>query len=60
MNVHNPNSLKDHMEHRVAVQGSVDEAAGTIHVDKVNMITQSSKKPNGEGTSAQKSASRLT
>jgi hypothetical protein len=28
----------------VAVQGAVDEAAGTIHVDKVNMITQGTKK----------------
>lgn len=44
LNVDNPDSLKDHMGHRVAVQGSVDESAGSIHVDKVNMITQGSKK----------------
>ena len=44
LNVDNPDSLKEHMGHRVSVQGSLDEAAGTIHVDKVNMITQGSKK----------------
>jgi len=44
LNVDNPDALKDHMGHRVAVQASVDEAAGTIHVDKVNMISQGSKK----------------
>lgn len=44
LNVDNPEALKDHMGHRVAVQGSIDEAAGTIHVDKVNMITQGTKK----------------
>lgn len=44
LTVDNPDSLKDHMGHRVAVQGAVDETAGTIHVDKVNMITQGSKK----------------
>lgn len=44
LNVDNPDALKDHMGHRVAVQGAVDAAAGTIHVDKVNMITQGSKK----------------
>jgi hypothetical protein len=42
--VDNPEALKEHMGHRVAVQGAVDEAAGSIHVDKVNMITQGSKK----------------
>jgi hypothetical protein len=40
LNVDNPELLKDHMGHRVAVQGMVDEAAGTIHVAKVNMIKQ--------------------
>jgi hypothetical protein len=40
LNVDNPELLKDHMGHRVAVQGTVDEAAGTIHVAKVNMIKQ--------------------
>jgi hypothetical protein len=44
LNVDNQDALKNHMGHRVAVQGAVDEAAGTIHVDKVNMITQGSKK----------------
>ena len=44
LNVDNPEALKDHMGHRVAVQGKVDEAAGSIHVDKVNMITQGKKK----------------
>jgi hypothetical protein len=42
--VDNPDALKDHMGHRVAIQGAVDEAAGSIHVDKVNMVTQGSKK----------------
>ena len=44
LTVDNPDALKDHMGHRVSVQGTVDEAANTIHVDKVNMITQGSKK----------------
>jgi hypothetical protein len=44
LTVDNPDALKDHMGHRVAVQGSVDEAANTIHVDKVNMVTQGTKK----------------
>jgi hypothetical protein len=44
LKVDNPEALKEHMGHRVAVQGAVDEAAGSIHVDKVNMITQGSKK----------------
>jgi len=44
LNVDNPDALKGHMGHRVAVQGTVDQAAGTIHVDKVNMITQGTKK----------------
>jgi len=44
LNVDNPDALKEHMGHRVSVQASVDEAGGTIHVDKVNMITQGSKK----------------
>lgn len=44
LTVDNPDALKDHMGHRVAVQGTVDEAANTIHVEKVNMITQGSKK----------------
>jgi hypothetical protein len=44
LTVDNPDALKDHMGHRVAVQGTVNEAAGTIHVDKVNMIAQKGKK----------------
>lgn len=44
LNVDNPDALKDHMGHRVAVQGTVDEAAGSIHVDKVNMLPQKGKK----------------
>jgi hypothetical protein len=44
LNVDNPDTLKDHMGHRVAVQGTVDQAAGTIHVDKVNMIKQKTTK----------------
>src|SRR5438046_7994677 len=44
LNVDNPDALKDHIGHRVAVQGKIDESAGTIHVDKVNMIAQKKKK----------------
>ena len=44
LNVDNPDALKEHMGHRVAVQASVDEAAGTMHVEKVNMINQKGKK----------------
>jgi hypothetical protein len=44
LNVDNPDALKDHVGHRVAVQGNIDESAGTIHVDKVNMIAQKKKK----------------
>ncbi|HLZ43613.1 MAG TPA: hypothetical protein VKQ11_21785 [Candidatus Sulfotelmatobacter sp.] len=44
LDVDNPDALKEHMGHRVAVQGNVDEAAHTIHVDKVNMIPQTGKK----------------
>lgn len=43
-NVDNPDALKDHMGHRVSVHATVDEAANTIHVDKVNMISQGTKK----------------
>ncbi|HEV3511686.1 MAG TPA: hypothetical protein VGS05_08280 [Candidatus Sulfotelmatobacter sp.] len=42
--VDNPDELKAHMGHRVAVQGTVDEAASTIHVEKVNMISQGTRK----------------
>jgi len=44
LNVDNPDALKDHIGHRVAVRGKIDESAGTIHVDKVNMIAQKKKK----------------
>jgi hypothetical protein len=44
LNVDNPDTLKDLMGHRVAVQGAVDQAAGTIHVDKVNQLPQKGKK----------------
>jgi hypothetical protein len=44
LSVDNPDLLKEHMGHRVAVQAAVDETAGTIHVDKVNMINQRGKK----------------
>jgi len=44
LNVDNPDALKDHIGHRVAVQGKIDESAGTIHVDKVNMNAQKKKK----------------
>jgi hypothetical protein len=43
-NVDNPDTLKDLMGHRVAVQGTVDEAAGTIYVDKVNQLPEKGKK----------------
>lgn len=44
LKVDNPEALKDHIGHRVAVQGAVDEAAGSIHVEKVNMVTQGKQK----------------
>jgi hypothetical protein len=44
LKVDNPDALKGHMGHRVAVQGAVDEAAGSIHVDKVNMVSQGKRK----------------
>src|SRR5213078_740770 len=44
LNVDKPDALKDHIVHRVAVQGNIEESAGTIHVDKVNMIAQKKKK----------------
>ena len=45
LTVDNPESLQDHMGHRVAVQGTIDDAAGTIHVDKVNMLSEKNKRP---------------
>jgi hypothetical protein len=44
LNVDNPDTLKDYMGDRVAVKGTVDQAAATIHVDKVNMIKQKTTK----------------
>ena len=44
-NVDNPDALKDHMGHRVAVQGPIDEANGSIHVDQVNTLSEKNKKP---------------
>lgn len=41
--VDNEDALKDHIGHRVAVQGTVDAANGTMHVDKVNMLPQKQK-----------------
>src|SRR5690242_3912792 len=36
LNVDNEDALKELVGHRVSVKGTVDQAAGTIHVDKVN------------------------
>jgi len=44
LNVDNPDTLKDLMGHRVAVKGTVDQATGTIHVDKVNQLRETGKK----------------
>jgi hypothetical protein len=38
LNVDNPDTLKDHMAHHVAVKGMVDSSANTIHVDSVTML----------------------
>jgi len=51
-NVDNPDALKDQMGHRVAVEGPIDSAAGTIHVDKVNALPEKNKKPAEAGMSA--------
>jgi len=52
LTVDNPDTLKDHMGHRVAVQGPVDASAGTIHVDKVNTLPEKNKKAAEAGMSA--------
>jgi hypothetical protein len=44
LNVENPDSLKNLMGHRVAVKGAVDDAAGTIHVDEVNQLSEKNQK----------------
>jgi hypothetical protein len=38
LTVDNPDALKDHAGHHVAVKGSVDSSAGTIHVDSASMM----------------------
>ena len=38
--VDNEDALKDLMGHRVSVKGTMDQAAGTIHVDKVNQLPE--------------------
>ena len=40
LKVDNEDALKDLMGHRVSVKGTVDQAAGTIHVDKVNQLPE--------------------
>jgi hypothetical protein len=40
--VDNEDALKDLLGHRVSVKGTVDQAAGTIHVDKVNQLPEKS------------------
>jgi hypothetical protein len=38
LSVDNPDALKDHAGHHVAVKGQVDSSAGTIHVDSASML----------------------
>jgi hypothetical protein len=38
LTVDNPDALKDHAGHHVAVKGQVDSSAGTIHVDSASMM----------------------
>jgi hypothetical protein len=38
LTVDNPDALQAHAGHHVAVKGSVDSAAGTIHVDSASML----------------------
>jgi hypothetical protein len=52
LNVDNQDALKDMMGHRVAVQGTVDQASNTIHVDKVNQL-QEKKSNAGPGQTEQ-------
>jgi hypothetical protein len=47
LTVDNEDALKDQMGHRVSVKGTVDQAAGTIHVDKVNQLPEKSANPAG-------------
>jgi hypothetical protein len=38
LTVDNPDALKDHAGHHVAVKGEVNSSAGTIHVDSASML----------------------
>ncbi len=38
LTVDNPDVLKDHAGHHVAVKGEVNSSAGTIHVDSASML----------------------
>lgn len=38
LTVENPDALKDHAGHHVAVKGEVNSSAGTIHVDSASML----------------------
>ncbi|HYL95274.1 MAG TPA: hypothetical protein VET69_05645, partial [Terriglobales bacterium] len=38
--VDNEDALKDHIGHRLAVKGTVDQASDTIHVDKANRLPE--------------------
>jgi hypothetical protein len=38
LTVDNPDALKDHAGHHVAVKGEVNQSAGTIHVDSASML----------------------
>lgn len=40
LNVDNEDALKELMGHRMSVKGAVDQAAGTIHLDKVNQLPE--------------------
>jgi pectate lyase len=42
LNVDNEDALKELVGHRVSVKGTMDPAAGTIHVDKVNQLPEKS------------------
>lgn len=48
LNVDNKDALKDLMGHRVSVKGTMDQAAGTIHVDKVNQLPEKAANPAGD------------
>lgn len=47
LNVDNEDALKELMGRRVSVKGTVDRAAGTIHVDKVNQLPEKGANPAG-------------